>query len=115
MGAPQREQNRRGRQRQHQAAEPGGERRELAGTGRLVGGPGWMELALFRIDPATLRIARWVILDNAERAKVTDGYYAVPYFQDRAERTWLDVITYRGVDGAHPDIVRLEFDWDEVR
>ena len=62
-----------------------------------------------------LRVARWVILDNAERAKVTDGYYAVPYFQDRAERTWLDVITYRGVDGAHPDIVRLEFDWDEVR
>jgi hypothetical protein len=101
--------------RNWRTATPGGNRQELAGTGRLVGGPGWMELALFRIDPATLRVTRWVILDNAERAKVTDGYYAVPYFQQRAERTWLNVITYRGVDGAHPDIIRLEVDWNEVR
>jgi hypothetical protein len=101
--------------RNWRTADTGGKRQELAGTGRLVGGPGWMELALFRIDPATLHIARWVILDNAERAKVTDGYYAVPYFQERSERTWFDVITYRGLDGAHPDIIRLEFDWNEVR
>ena len=101
--------------RNWRTAAPGGERKELAGTGRLVGGPGWMELALFRIDPATLKITRWVILDNAERANVTDGYYAVPYFQEREDRTWLNVITYRGVGGAHPDILRVEVDWAEVR
>ncbi|MBI4626155.1 MAG: exo-alpha-sialidase [Verrucomicrobia bacterium] len=74
-----------------------------------------MELALFKIDPATLQVTRWVILDNAERANVTDGYYAMPYFQERGGKTWLNLINYRGVAGAHPDIVRLEYDWDEVR
>lgn len=74
-----------------------------------------MELALFRIDPATLRVTRWAVLDNAARANVTDGYYAMPYFQERDGKTRLNLINYRGLDGAHPDIVRLEYDWDEVR
>jgi hypothetical protein len=74
-----------------------------------------MELGLFKIDPATLQITRWVLLDNIERANVTDGYYAVPYFQERDGKTWFNVINYRAFDGAHPDMVRHEFDWNEVR
>ena len=74
-----------------------------------------MELALFRLDPEALAITRWVILDNAERAKVTDGYYAVPYFHTIGDRTMLEVITYKALNGKHPDILRLEYDWGEVR
>jgi len=74
-----------------------------------------MELGLFKIDPATLRVVRWAVLDNVERANVTDGYYAMPYFQEHDGKTWLNLIDYRGLDGAHPDIVRHEFDWEEIR
>ena len=74
-----------------------------------------MELVLLKLDPATLKVVRWVILDNSERANVTDGYYAVPYFQERDGETWLNLINYRGIDGAHPDIVRHEFNWSEIR
>ncbi len=102
--------------RNWRTARSGEPRQPLPGTGRLIGGaPGWMELALFKIDPESLRVTRWAILDNEEGINVTDGYYAVPYFQERDGGTRLNIVTYRAVNGAHPDIVRLEFDWAEVR
>jgi hypothetical protein len=102
--------------RNWRTARPGGQQRAGADTGRPMGGASrWMELALFKLDPATLRVTRWVILDNVEAANVTDGYYAAPYFQEREGRTRFNVITYRAVKGVHPDIVRLEFEWAEVR
>jgi hypothetical protein len=56
-----------------------------------------------------------VLLDNAEGEKVSDGYYAVPYWQQREGRSYFNVITYKRMAGRMPDIIRLEFDWDEVR
>ena len=74
-----------------------------------------MDLSLFRFDPASLAVTRHVVLDNAEAENVVDGYYAVPYWQARAGRTYFNVVTYKRSFGRQPDILRLEFDWDEVR
>jgi hypothetical protein len=76
---------------------------------------GPMRLSLFKFDPATLEITRHVVLDNAEGEKVSDGYYAVPYWQQREGRTYFNVMTYKRMADRMPDIIRLEFDWDEVR
>ncbi|HWB99292.1 MAG TPA: sialidase family protein [Bryobacteraceae bacterium] len=76
---------------------------------------GPMKLSLFRLEPQTLTITKHVILDNAENEKVVDGYYAVPYWQERDGRSYLNVITYKRMLGRLPDIIRLEFDWNEVR
>ena len=84
---------------------------------RLTGGSKKlpMRLSLFRIDPASLVITKHVQLDNAEGASVSDGYYAMPYWRQRDERTHLNVITYKRAGGRGPDILRLEYDWEEVR
>lgn len=74
-----------------------------------------MELALFRLNPETLLIDQWVILDNAERANVSDGYYAVPYFQEREGKTYFNLINYKGVNQQAPDIQRHEYLWKEIR
>ena len=74
-----------------------------------------MELGLFAINPETLTVEKWTVLDNSDRANMTDGHYAVPYFQDRNGITYFNVIDYRGVNGEHPDIVRHEFKWDEIK
>jgi hypothetical protein len=74
-----------------------------------------MRLSLFRFDPASLAITKQVTLDNPEGERVIDGYYAVPYWQARGDRTYLNVITYKRMAGRLPDIIRLEYEWDEVR
>jgi hypothetical protein len=74
-----------------------------------------MRLSLFRFDPGTLAITRHVLLDNAEAENVADGYYAAPYWRERAGRTCFNIITYKGLARRNPDILRLEFDWAEVR
>ncbi len=74
-----------------------------------------MQLALFRLDAAALRVAAFTVLDNAEHARVTDGYYAVPWFRGEGEGTRLHLVTYKGVDGRPPDLVHLAFRWDEVK
>lgn len=71
---------------------------------------GPMRLSLFKFDPETLAITKHVLLDNAEGENVADGYYAVPYWQERGGQTCFNVITYK-----RPNIIRLEFDWGEVR
>jgi hypothetical protein len=74
-----------------------------------------MKLSLFRFDPVTLAISKHVILDNAEEENVIDGYYAVPYWQERRGNTYLNTIIYKRPISRNPDILRLEFDWEEVR
>lgn len=76
---------------------------------------GVMQLALFKFDPESLAITRHVILDNAEKQSVADGYYAQPYWQEREGRTRFHVITYKSGAQKVPDIIRMEFDWEEVR
>ncbi len=76
---------------------------------------GARQLCLFRLDPGALAVTSYSILDNAESANVTDGYYAVPYFRQVDGKTRLNVITYKGKDRQPPQIIRLEFLWDEVR
>jgi hypothetical protein len=74
-----------------------------------------MQLALFRLDPTTLAVAAFAVLDNAEHARVTDGYYAMPWFRGTGTDTILHVVTYKGVNGQPPDLVHLAFRWDEVK
>jgi hypothetical protein len=84
--------------------------------GRNWVGKGLMQLALFQLDPETLRITRHVILDNAEQARLDDGYYAQAYWTQREGGETFHVITYKRGMGQHgPDIFRLEFDWAELR
>ena len=74
-----------------------------------------MQLCLMRVDPEKLTIPSYAIIDNAEEANVTDGYYACPYFRTVDGKTRLHVITYKGLDKQPPQIIRLEYLWDEVR
>jgi hypothetical protein len=76
---------------------------------------GVMQLALFKFDPQTLAITRHVVLDNAEKKPVTDGYYAQPYWTEQQGRTGFHVVTYKSGAQKVPEIIRLEFDWEEVR
>ncbi len=86
----------------------------ILGRNRTVSG-GPMQLALLRFDPATLAITGCVILDNAANEKVTDGYYAVPIYGERDGRTVLHVFTYKGLNEAPCDLLRLDYFWDEVK
>ncbi len=83
--------------------------------GRNWAEKGVMQLALFRIDPEKLAVTRHVILDNDGRQAVADGYYAQPYWQERDGKKLFQVVTYRRGTEKAPDIIRLEFDWEEVR
>lgn len=83
--------------------------------GRNWAASGLMQLVMFKFDPETLAITRQVILDNAEKQPVADGYYAQPYWTERDGRTRLHVITYKRGTEKNPDIIRLECDWEEVR
>lgn len=76
-----------------------------------------MELANFRLNLKTLSIERMVVLDPADPAQVvSDGYYAMPYFQESPAGLKFNVITYRRFQSAaNSDLIRLEFDWNEVR
>lgn len=81
-------------------------------------GPGFpaaMKLCLFRIDPDSLAVETYAILDNADAGNVTDGYYPVPYFCTHDGQTWLRVVTYKGMNHQPPQIVEFEFLWEEVR
>ena len=77
---------------------------------------GPMELALFRLCPDSLGVTRYVVLDPDEGQRVGDSYYAVPYFRETQQSTVMNVITYRQQrERRQPDIVRLEFVWDQIR
>jgi hypothetical protein len=71
------------------------------------------QLCLFRIDPATLLPEDVWILDNAEESAVSDGYYAVVRTTGAGPDARLHVITYKGVGGAAPRLLRLEYRWSD--
>lgn len=77
--------------------------------------PRAMQLCLLRFDLETLQVTACAVLDNAAGENVTDGYYAVPVFGERGGQTSLHVITYKGVNQRPPDIIRLDYRWDEVK
>lgn len=77
--------------------------------------PKAMKMCLFRVNPDTLVVESYAILDNAESANVTDAYYPAPYWVERGGETYLRVIDYKGVDRRPPEIVEFEFKWSEVR
>ena len=83
--------------------------RTMEGEGRR------MELGLFKINPKSLAVEKWFILDNSERAHITDGYYAAPYFQEKEGKTFFNMINYKGANKAFPSIERYEFLWDEIK
>lgn len=86
------------------------------GTGAArAAGPSEMQLCLLRFDPETLALTSCVILDNADHQRVTDGYYAVPVYSGEGDQAQLHVITYKGLNGRPPDIVRLDYRWADVR
>jgi hypothetical protein len=72
-------------------------------------------LSLLRFDPVTLAVDKHVVLDNAENQRVVDAYYATPHWQERKGKTYFNVITYKSVFGRLPDLVRFEYEWDEVK
>jgi hypothetical protein len=74
-----------------------------------------VKLGLFRFDPETLVIDRHVILDNAENQRVASAYYATPYWVTKKGRSYFNVVTYKQITGRMPDIVRFEYEWDEVK
>lgn len=74
-----------------------------------------MELCLIRFNPETLVADACVVLDNADRQRVTDGYYAVTAFSGTGAATMLHVFTYKAVNGQPPDIVRFDYRWDDVK
>lgn len=74
-----------------------------------------MRLSLLRFDPETLAIEQHVVLDNAENQSVIDAYYATPHWTARKGQSYFNVVTYKRMSGRMPDIVRLEYQWDEVR
>lgn len=76
---------------------------------------GVMQLALFKFDPGTLAITRHVVLDNAEKQRVADGYYAQPYWTEKEGRTTFHIITYKSGARKSPDIVRIDLDWEAVK
>ncbi|MDG2167224.1 MAG: sialidase family protein [Opitutales bacterium] len=69
-----------------------------------------MELGLFRIDPSNLSVDKHFVLDNIERADVTDGYYPCPILFETKDRKLLNVFDYRALFGNSPDIIRFQFD-----
>jgi hypothetical protein len=77
--------------------------------------PRAMQLCLFRLDPATLTVSSYAVLDNAQKENVFDGYYAAPYFRESGGDTMLYVVNYKGIKGEPgPSIIRHEYRWDEV-
>ncbi len=74
-----------------------------------------MQLALIRFNPETLAVTGCAILDNAANERVTDGYYAVPIYSERNGRTVLHVFTYKGINNAPCDLIRLDYDWNDVK
>ena len=73
-----------------------------------------MRLSMFKFDPLTFSVTKHVILDNDKGQKVSDGYYAMPFWIKTADKTEFNVVTYKRNADAK-GILRLTFDWDEVK
>lgn len=74
-------------------------------------------LGLLRINKKSFEIENISLLDNPQAESVLkDGYYAGFYWQEKRNESHFNVITYRAFLGAEaPDIIRLEYKWNEVK
>jgi len=69
-----------------------------------------MSLALYKVNPGTLQLQTYVVLDQGPG----DGYYAEPFFVDKDGKTVFNTITYKKAASGKPDILRLEFPWEQI-
>lgn len=76
---------------------------------------GDMQLALFKFDPDTLAITQHTVLDNVDKQRLADGYYAQSYWTEKDGRTRFHVITYKRGSEKNASIVKLDFDWEAVK
>jgi hypothetical protein len=74
-----------------------------------------MQLSLIRFDPVTLAVTGCTVLDNADHGNVTDGYYAVSTFTREGATTRFHVFTYKALDRKPPEIVRFDYQWEDVK
>jgi hypothetical protein len=83
-----------------------------------------MQLCWFRVNPGTLAVETCVVLDNAERQNVVDGYYATAHWIERNGAEFLGIIAHKFADASPrrgagvtpgPDLMRFEFLWEEVK
>ncbi|MCT1526045.1 hypothetical protein [Sphingobacterium hotanense] len=74
-------------------------------------------LGLLRINKKSFDVENISLLDNPQVESVLkDGYYAGFYWQPKLNESFFNVITYRAFSGAEaPDIIRLEYKWNEVK
>lgn len=74
-------------------------------------------LGLVRLDKNTMKVNKVSMLDNPPgEMTLKDGYYAGFYWQRSGNKNWFNTITYRAEENAQaPDIIRLGFNWDEVK
>lgn len=80
------------------------------------GGTSGMHLVLHKFNMETLLPENCIVLDvlSTGTDKTNDGFYAEQYFQMKDGIEYFNVITYSGSYSEKPDIVRLEYVWDEL-
>lgn len=83
--------------------------------GRNVQKNNRMDLMLYRFDAAALEPVTQVQLMACDKGAVIDGFYAEAYLQQQNGEKYLNVITYSGEYSDHPDILRLEYRWEEIK
>ena len=76
---------------------------------------GVMQLTLFGFDPDTLAITKHAVLDNADKQRVADGYYAQSYWTERDGHTRFHIITYKRGSEKNASIAKLDFDWEALK
>lgn len=74
-----------------------------------------MELALYQFDAANLSPVTHVQLELDQKGQWIDGFYAEAYMQMQDGEKYFNVITYWAAYSEHPDILRLEYKWEEIR
>ena len=67
-------------------------------------------LCLYKFDPKIMQLQTYVVLDQ----RPGDAYYAEVFFIEKNGRTFFNTITYVKSVSNLPDIVRLEFPWEEI-
>ncbi|WP_372934997.1 sialidase family protein [Mariniphaga sediminis] len=67
-------------------------------------------LNLYKVDPKLLHVQSYIVLDS----RPGDAYYAEVFFIEKKGKTYFNTITYVKSVSSLPDIVRLEFPWDEI-
>lgn len=73
------------------------------------------ELALYKLKVDTIEIVEHTQLDLASVNYTRDTYYAEYYMQSKNDELYFNVITYRpSSKSGDPNIIRLEYKWNEI-